>query len=183
MIELLQQRCASLGIANVAAHRIGWEDDWGGLAPHDLVVASRSLFATDLAEAVAKLQRAARRRVAIISMVGDGPYDRKVFDAVGRSLNRGPDYLYLLNYLDSQRIYPSLRFVTEVENPTFTDREEAVASMRWMLDGITSEEEARLRAHVLPRLVQRSAGWAVGDPQVTRWAVIWWDVDGGAAAP
>jgi SAM-dependent methyltransferase len=183
MIELLQQRCASLGIANVEARRIGWEDHWGGVGQHDLVVASRSLFATDLAAAIAKLQRAARRRVAIISMVGDGPYDRKVFDAVGRSLNRGPDYLFVLNDLDSQRIYPNLRFVTEVENPTFTDREEAVASMRWMLDGITPEEEARLRAHVLPRLVLRSAGWAVSDPQVTRWAVMWWDVEGGSAAP
>jgi SAM-dependent methyltransferase len=183
MIELLQQRCASLGIANVDARRIGWEDDWSELQRHDLVIASRSLFATDLAGAIAKLQRAARRRVAIVSLVGDGPYDRKVFDAVGRSLDRGPDYLYVLNYLDSQRIYPNLRFVAEAEHPVFTDREEAVAAMRWMLDGITAEEEARLRAHVLPRLVRRSTGWAVGDPQVARWAVIWWDVEGGTDAP
>lgn len=177
MLGLLRQRCAELRIANVQPVLGGWEDDWRtlGVGTHDVALASRSLFAGSLAAAVRKLSDIARKRVVIVSLVGDGPYDRTIFDAVGRPLFRGPDFRIVTNYLVQQGLFPSLSFICEVEDKTYANLDDAVENTRWMLDAMTAEEEARLRAHLEKRCVPRASGIALPTPRVTRWAAISWD--------
>jgi SAM-dependent methyltransferase len=177
MLGLLEKRCSEERIDNIRPVLAGWEDDWhaAGVGMHDVVLASRSLFPTDLAAAVDKLQTFARKRVVIVSLVGDGPYDRRVYEAVGRPLYRGPDFLFVMNYLVQAGIYPNLSFITEVEDKTFTGLDEAVAATRWMVDDMSAAEEDRLRAHLAGRLVKRGGGWALPSPKVTRWAAICWE--------
>jgi SAM-dependent methyltransferase len=177
MLALLGQRCAELGITNVQPVLAGWEDDWAaaGVPVHDVVLASRSLFAADLRAAVAKLQAFARKRVVIVSLVGDGPYDRAIFEAVGRSLYRGPDFRFVTNFLAQEGIFANVSFIHESEDKTYATLDDAVQGMRWMLDGMTPTEETLLRAHLHNRCVPRDGGLALPKPKVTQWAAIWWD--------
>ncbi len=177
MLGLLGQRCAEERVGNVRPVLAGWEDDWSaaGVGVHDVVLASRSLFAGDLAAAIDKLQDFSRRRVVIVSLVGDGPYDRQVYEAVGRPLYRGPDFVYIINYLAQAGIFANLSFITEVEDKSFANLDEAVAGTRWMVNEMTAEEESRLRAHLAGGVVGGGDGVAMPRPKVTRWAAIWWE--------
>ena len=178
MLGILGQRCTELGINNIRPVLAGWEDDWNAcqVPVHDVVLASRSLFPMDLAAAIAKLQAFAKKRVMVVSLVGDGPYDRAIFQAVGRPLYRGPDFRFVTNYLAQQAIYANVTFIREVEDKTYANLDEAVQGMRWMLDDMTSEEELRLRAHLDLRCIHRDGGLALPKPKVTHWAAIWWDL-------
>jgi len=177
MLGILGQRCAELGIDNIRPVLAGWEDDWNAVSVpvHDVVLASRSLFPLDLAAAVNKLQAFARRRVMVVSLVGDGPYDREIFQAVGRPLHRGPDFRFVTNYLTQMGIYANVSFIREVEDKTYATLDDALQGMRWMLDGITPKEELLLRNHLELRCVRREGGVALPKPKVTHWAAIWWD--------
>lgn len=177
MLELLAARCKELGITNVSPVLAGWDDDWqaAGIGQHDVVIASRSFFAADLRTAIHKVASAARRRVMIVSLVGDGPYDRAIFEAVGRPLYRGPDFRFITNFLAQEGIYANVSFVRETEDKTYPTLDEAVQGMRWMLDGITPAEEALLRAHLSARCVPRDGALALPQPKVTHWAAIWWN--------
>jgi SAM-dependent methyltransferase len=177
MLDLLNQRCAERGIANVRPVLGGWEDDWpaAGIGPHDVVLASRSLFAADLRAAVAKLNAYATKRVMVVSLVSDGPYDRAIFEAVGRPLFRGPDFRFVVNFLAQEGIFANVTFIREVEDKTYATLDDAAQAMRWMLDGITPGEASLLRAHLGQRCVKRDGGWALPKPKVTHWAAIWWD--------
>jgi SAM-dependent methyltransferase len=177
MLELLKQRCGELGISNIQPLLAGWEDDWraAGVGPHDVVLASRSLFAADLRGAVAKLTAFARKRVMIVSLVGDGPYDRAIFDAVKRPLYRGPDFRFVTNYLAQEGIFANVSFIREVDDKTYPTLDDAVQGMRWMLEDMTPAEELLLRAHLSDRCVARDGGLALPKPKITHWAVIWWD--------
>jgi SAM-dependent methyltransferase len=177
MLELLDERCKELGIANVRSVLAGWDDDWqaAGIREHDVVIASRSFFAADLRSAIHKLTSVARKRVMIVSLVGDGPYDRSIFDAVKRPLYRGPDYRFITNFLAQEGIFANVSFIRETEDKTYANLDEAVQGMRWMLDGLTAAEEALLRTHLGERCVRRDGALALPQPKVTHWAAIWWD--------
>ncbi len=75
MLALLQERCSELGISNIRTVHAGWEDDWEavGVGEHDVAIASRSLITADFRDAIKKLDKAARKRVYLSTIVGDGP--------------------------------------------------------------------------------------------------------------
>jgi SAM-dependent methyltransferase len=177
MLGILGQRCAEQGITNIRPVLAGWEDDWhaAGVPAHDVVLASRSLFPMDLAAAIDKLMAFSSKRVLVVSLVDDGPYDREVFQAVGRPLYRGPDYRFVTNYLAQIGIHADVTFIREVEDKTYATLDDAVQGTRWMLDGITPEEEIRLRNHLELRCVRRPGGVALPKPRVTHWAAIGWE--------
>jgi SAM-dependent methyltransferase len=180
MIELLRLRCAEERIDNVETVVGSWEDDWENLkiGTHDVALASRSLAVKELRAAVIKLDRAARRRVFISSLVGDGPADRRIFEAVGRPLHRGPDYIYVYNLLHDMEIFANVSLLSSVEWKRYATHEEALENLRWMLRNPTPEELDRLKAYLAAQLVPHEGGWRLPAPRTVRWAVIWWDKDG-----
>lgn len=91
MLDVVAEECRGRNITNVTTKKLAWEDDWqaAGVEKHDVVIASRSLVADDLREAVIKLDTTARKKVLIATIVKDGPFDRRVFEAVGRPLEVG----------------------------------------------------------------------------------------------
>ncbi len=177
MIGLLRTQCAELGLSNVETSVAAWEDDWhsAGIRRHDVAIASRSLTVDDLGEALRKLDQIARHRVVISSLVDDGPFDRRIFDAIGRDLNRGPDYIYAYNLLHQMGIYADVTFVVDSNRrKSFSDLEEAVASYHWMIDDLTEEETERLRNYLAGRLVRANNSWSLDYRHVVRWAIISW---------
>ena len=179
MRELLQERCQKDGIDNVRVVGGRWEDDWDtlGIGVHDAAIASRSLIVEDLQGAIEKLQRHASRRVVLSAMVGDGPRDRRIIEAVGREYSTGADYIVVVNLLRQMGICANLAFTCGDLQRTYRDVEDALNSMRWMLPELTADEESRLKAHLSRTLVRESSRWKLPYRRVVRWAVIWWDMD------
>jgi SAM-dependent methyltransferase len=177
MIGLLNAHCAEHGLANIRTSITSWEDDWdkAGIGEHDVAIASRSLVVNDLRTALLKLHSKARHRVYIASLVGDGPFDRRIFEAIGRELDRGPDYIFAYNLLHQMGIHAEVRFVLNGGgSKVYRDIDDAVEKFRWMLDTLSDEEQARLRDYFERHLTKTQGGWSLPYSNTVRWAVISW---------
>lgn len=177
MLTLLGERCRQGGIDNIRAVKGSWEDDWDGLGlgVHDVAIASRSLLVPDLRQAILKLDAHARKRVYIATIVGDGPHDRKIVRAAGRSFHPGADYIYVVNLLYQMGIRANVTFTIQQEDKSFADVPEALDSIRWMVEGMSPEEEGRLREFLAGYLVPEGKSWKLPDRRPVRWAVLWWE--------
>jgi SAM-dependent methyltransferase len=180
MLEVLSLRCREEGVGNVTPVLGAWEDDWGalGLGSHDLAVASRSLAVREIRPALTKLCRAARRRACVTAPVGDGPIDRRVVEAVGRPFHAPPDYIYLYNVLYEMGVHAHVAIVPGTRARSYASHEEAATVMGAVLDGLSDEETARLRAYLIDNLVPRDGRLHLRAPRPVRWAVMWWDKPG-----
>ncbi len=176
MLAVVRARCEDEGIDNVTTLHGRWEDDWAqlGVGVHDVAIASRSMVGEDLRASVLKLDRAARKGVYIATIVGDGPHDRRLFEAIGRPLDAGADYIYNYNMLYQMGILANVTFVEESRARTYDTPEEACASVRWMFGELNSAEEERLGAYVREHLVIRDGRCRFSYSTIIRWAVMWW---------
>jgi SAM-dependent methyltransferase len=177
MIAILRDTCASKGLTNVDAREMSWEDDWdaAGIGDHDVAIASRSLAIDDLETAILKLAEKARHKVYISSLVGDGPFDRRIFEAIGRDLDRGPDFLCVYNLLNQMGILADVSFLSSNTGyKVYRDINEAVKSFDWMVADMTTEEENRLREYLRHHLIRKDHGWSLDYQHVARWAIISW---------
>ena len=177
MLSILREECLSRSINNISMVHARWEDDWAevGLGQYDVTIASRSLVVDDLKGTIAKLNHAARKKVFIVTVVGDGPHDRRAYEAVGRELQVGPDYIYNYNVLYQMGIYAKVDFIVQEVCDTYDDREGAVDSVRWMFPEMTYEEEERLDAYLTEHLIRRDGQWMLDYAKTVRWAVLWWE--------
>jgi SAM-dependent methyltransferase len=177
MLALLEKRRQKQGITNIDIVKGRWEDDWDalGIGVHDVAVASRSLVVEDLRGAILKLQRYATKRVYISTLVDDGPYDRRIVEAVGRPFSPGADYIVVCNLLRQMGIYANVTFIVKGKEKTYSDMQDALNSMRWMVHDMTDEEEAKLRNYLGKNLVKAKGRWKMPGRRTVRWAVLWWD--------
>jgi SAM-dependent methyltransferase len=184
MLALLGERCRAEGIANVTPVLGSWQDDWDalGIGAHDLALASRSLAVEDLGGALAKLDARARRLACLCTAVGDGPRDRRVFEAVGRPFQPPPDYLVVYGRLHEMGICADVALLDREEWRVFASPEAAAASMAGTVWGLSADEEAGLLAWLRRSLTPCPGGLRLPEPRIVRWAVIWWR-KGGPRAP
>ncbi|MDI9571073.1 MAG: class I SAM-dependent methyltransferase [Pseudomonadota bacterium] len=177
MLDEVNKGCAATGVSNIKTIHGGWEDDWRelGIGAYEAAVASRSMFVRDLQASIMKLDAVARKRVYIVTVVGDGPRDRRLFDAIGRPFDPGPDYIYYYNLLYQMGIRANVDFIQERRNKAYRGLEEAVESVRWMFGDLTSQEEDRIYAYFREHLAYHSGFWRLLPAHVVRWAVIWWE--------
>lgn len=179
MLALLSEKCREKGLHNVTTSHLSWEDDWigAGIGRHDVAIASRSLVVEDLSGAIRKLSSMARRRVIISSLVGDGPFDRRIFRAIGRDLDRGPDYICVYNLLHQMGIYADVTFVgnSGEARKTFTGIDDALQGYRWMIGEMTDEEEEKLRGYLENHLEKTDFGYVLDYLHPVRWAILSWN--------
>lgn len=181
MIELLDGRCREKSITNIRCVKGRWEDDWDELAigVHDVAIGSRSLLVQDLRASIAKLDAHAREKVFISTLVGDGPHNRRIIEAAGRRFHAGADYIYVANLLYQMGIYANMTFTVTEEEKSFASVDDAVQGLRWMLYGMTPEEEAKLREFLPGYLVRSDDRLRFPGPRLVRWAVFWWEKEPG----
>jgi SAM-dependent methyltransferase len=177
MIGIVRDRCDELGVTNVRTIQGAWEDDWNhlGIGLHDVAISSRSMSVVDYREAITKLDGAARKRVYISTVVGDGPRDRRLMEAVGRSIIPDIDYIWIYNLLHQMGIQANVGFIRENTPRSYADFEAAVEAHRWMFQDITPEEEEKLRAFLKEHLVRAGDAWSLDYARKHRWALIWWE--------
>lgn len=177
MLEALEDQCRIHDIDNITTVNASWEDDWKtkGIKEHDVVIASRCLIVEDLRSAIAKLNDFARERVFISTIVGDGPHDRRIYEAIGRKLVPGPDYIYNYNLLHQMGIYASITFITDNRQESFSGPDDAYDHLSRFIGRLTGEEKGRLRRFLDDHLVRRNGKWFLDYKKTTRWAVMWWE--------
>jgi len=183
MLVHLRERCRAEGIANVAPVLASWEDDWNalGIGPHDLALASRSLAVDDLGAALEKLDARSRRVACLCTSVGDGPRDRRVLEAMGRTVRPGPDYLYVYGQLRGMGICADVALLGREDWRVFESPEAAAADLAGMVPRVTADERARLLAFLRRSLTPCPGGLRFPEPRTVRWAVIWWRKAGSRA--
>lgn len=176
VLDALAEECKTRNITNLTVRNLAWEDDWqaAGIERHDVVIASRSLVPDDLREAIVKIDATARKKVLIATIVDDGPFDRRVFEAVGRPLNAGPDYICNYNLLHQMGILANVNFITQ-EPRRFQSSEDAFESISWMLDSMTDSEKTKLERFIDAHLVREGDSWITDYDFRPIWAVLWWD--------
>jgi len=177
MIEILNKETSRQEIKNIKTIEADWTDNWveKGIGTYDVAIASRSLAVDDILRAIIKLNNAARKKVIITTIVGDGPHDRKIFQAAGRQYTPGIDYIYYYNLLYQAGIFANISFIT-TENPkTFSNVKEACESVKWMLQDITDHENALLEKFITDHLVETKEGLTMNYRKESTWAVMWWD--------
>ncbi len=179
VLQILERRCREKNITNITRIRGRWEDDWDalGIGTHDVAIASRSLLAFDPLAGIGKLNRTAKRRVYISMSVGDGPFDRRVFEATGRKLDTGPSYTYIYYNVLYQHLglLANIAFVREEYDNGWGSREEALDAQRWMFHDLTEEEEEKLRFHLGTTLIDVDGKWRLPYERHCTWAVLWWE--------
>ncbi len=177
MLRILEKRCRNSGINNIRTVHGRWEDDWDelGIGPHDVAIASRSLLDDDVCASIAKLNAVAGKQVFISTAVGDGPFDRRLFEAVGRALTKHPDYIYYYNLLHRMGIQTNVAFVREDHVNAWETFNEALDAQRWMFGNLTESEEDRIKDYMLENLLYTGAMWRLPYERTCSWAVMWWD--------
>jgi SAM-dependent methyltransferase len=178
MLGYLKERKQSEGVANIDERLVSWEDDWSaaGLQPHDAAIASRSLATDDPRATLEKLMAFAKKRICISFMVGSGPSDPRIIEAVGRPPKTTPDYIYIYNLLYQMGVYANVQML-EKRARNFADADDAFDSVCWMLDQMTPSEEETLRRFISAHLVRDGQRWQFDYKRSVRWAALWWDVE------
>lgn len=177
MLHILEKRCRDNGITNVKTIHGRWEDDWDalGIGVHDVTIASRSLLSEDVQASINKLNAVAGKQVYISVGVGDGPFDRRLFEATGRVFTRGADYIYFYNLLHQMGIHANVAFIPEDHENRWETFNDAVDAQRWMFDNLTGYEEEKLKCYLLENLLYTGGQWRLPYERTCRWAVMWWD--------
>jgi SAM-dependent methyltransferase len=176
MLGLLSNEIQKRDIVNVKTVKASWDDDWSekGIGNYDVTIASRSLSVDDLKPAIIKLNNAAKKRVYISTVVGDGPYDRRIYDAVRRDLIPAVDYIYMYNLLYQMGIHANISFIHEETRKTFDDIDAAGDYLKWMLHDMTPEEEQKLTEYLSRNMVMKDGRKVFDYHKAFKWAVIWW---------
>ena len=178
MLDVLEQRARELGIANITTRRLSWSDDWGrhGVDRHDVAIASRSLSVPDLRACLEKLSNFARREVVVTDRVGPGPLDPDAFQAVGRGLETGPDYIITVNILYQMGFLAAVDFIRLENSHRYRSLEEAVENYIWMFAEPTEQERRKLEDYVRSIARRDSDSIITLHPRhVTTWALIRWN--------
>lgn len=170
MLEQLMNNARHLGLSNVTPLLRAWEDDWSDVPVCDIVVASRSGMVPDLADALAKLNAHARRRVYMTQLVGGHFIDPDLVSALGRSPRSFPDHLYTLGLLHAQGIYAELSYIEVPSRLAGTeDFNEFAQRVAWSLGELDDRESARLR-----HWYDADPGRAARGGAPMRWALVSW---------
>ncbi|MBV6417275.1 MAG: Trans-aconitate 2-methyltransferase [Steroidobacteraceae bacterium] len=172
MLEALRANAAEMELENVEALHRAWEDDWSDVPACDIVVASRSMNVPDMAEALAKLNAAARRRVYLTHQVERRQFDPGALEAMGRKLLPPPDYIYIVNILHAMGIHPRLDYIeSEQRLAPAADFDEYARRIAWSLGELAPGELTRLRTWY-----ERSHASSIQrEPGTMRWAFISWE--------
>lgn len=172
MLDCLRENAAARQLHNIQPILRAWEDDWQDIPPADLLLASRSTTVADLRVVLARLASHARVRVCLTQPVAGCFTDPQISAVLGVQVEHVPDYIYTLNLLHQQGIYPRLDYIdTPSRLAGCSDFNAFADKVAWSFGSLSTAQRAALQ------------DWYEADPQraarggrAMRWAVIQWTV-------
>ncbi|WP_297988110.1 class I SAM-dependent methyltransferase [uncultured Campylobacter sp.] len=146
MLEFARENAQIYGAKNAKFAQKAFEDDWSDVPACDVVFASRCLEVDDLKAALNKLLSKTKKALYITFKVGGSFVDERILQALGRDVQKRPDFVYLINILFQMGYLPSLSYIkAKCHAGPETSAQELIQKTRWMLGGELNEaEEARL---------------------------------------
>ncbi|WP_144822149.1 class I SAM-dependent methyltransferase [Marinobacter piscensis] len=171
MLNAFERNALAQGQTNTRTLQRAWEDNWNDIPRCDLVIASRSTTVMDMADALAKLDRTANKRVCITNLVGGSFIDGGLIKAIGREVKRIPDYIYILNILYQMGRHPRVDYIqAKGRLAGAANVDEFVHKAGFSLGPLSAQETQRMRDwyHADP---ERAARGGEG----FKWAFISWD--------
>ena len=160
-----------MGAARGTSHCNGFP---GPMTAVDVVVASRSFTVDDARDALARMDRLARRRVYLTYSAGDAHRDEAILSAIGRKSAPRPDYLLLLLILHGMGIRASLDFIEgSSERTVCSSPGDLIRRVEWSLGPIDDKEKDALVRYF--ETLPREDGEAILPVSRRRWARIGWE--------
>lgn len=176
MLDALARNAREADVSNIDAVQLPWEDVEPGvnLAPHDVVIASRSPAMRD----VDKLHALARRAVYV--MLYSGPslkqfHDRLVegiepLPSAERRRFALPGHALVFNQALALGFEARVDYLEDGFRKRYRDEDEAVADFGWL--HLPAGSEARFRRNLRPFLHPDDEGLLL--QLRTRTAIVWW---------
>ena len=170
MLDALVAGAAARGLSNVVPIERSWEGDWSDVPACDVVVASRSTLVSDLADALARLDAKAKKRVYLTSLAGGGFLERELLEAVGRARPPLPDYIYVVNLLHRMGRHPRLDYIRGDRRPAAPPSwDSLLRRVEFALGALGDDERDRLEAFYRSDPERACRGGA------RRWAFVSWE--------
>ena len=171
MLEQLRAYAEREGITNIETRRLSWEDDWNSLPQADIVVASRSLEVGDIETALEKMTRHARKACYLTYKAGGSYVDAEILDFIGKTITPKPDFWYIPLILYQKGLLPRIDYIeTEHGSIKSTNADAFVASLRWSLGSLDSDQEERAY-HYYDKVIAREQH----RPRPFNWAFVAWN--------
>ncbi len=173
---------------------MSWEDDWTqfglGEGAVDVALASRSIITHDLEDSIRKLSATARKRVCVTAGTGVSPrVDERVAKAMGLSLQRHNDALFVFGIASSLGYEPTVSYIHSPRMKTYDSPDEAYYSLLKTMEYVGDAAQqvsadtasARLKDWLAVHLVSEQLPeggqcWHLDKPRDVPWAFISWDV-------
>jgi cyclopropane fatty-acyl-phospholipid synthase-like methyltransferase len=170
MLRLLGENAASKKIENIQTIQASWDEGWESLPNADIVVASRSMEVSDMAEALAKLDAKANKRVYLTYKVGGSFVDTEVLEAMGRRIHPKPDYIYIVNILYKMGINPRIDYIeSENKKINFDNFDSFRESTFWSIGEMSESEIDGLKT------LFEDENFRKKPQKPTYWAMISWE--------
>jgi len=160
MLAILKAYAEKEGVSNISCVNLPWEalDVGRSILPHDVVIASMSLFMVDLEKELKKMDAAAKSCVYLFMSASKWMDDEMQKAVYGASIYAGSDPLYVFNMLydlgilanvevwdyDAEQSYANLddAVTKSMEHYNLLPKKES--ALRDYLQGILVEDEHRL---------------------------------------
>lgn len=170
MLDALLQNAKELRLDNVQPVLASWDDDWSAVPVCDIAVVSRASIVADMADALDKLNRHARKKVYMTQLVGGRFDSREIAELLGREDRSFPDHIYIINLLYQRNIYPTLDYI---ESPS---RLAGSNSLEGFIDKVRASfgELSAVEHETLTAWYQRNPDHAHRGGEPTRWAFMSW---------
>jgi SAM-dependent methyltransferase len=181
MADVLEKNCRQRAITNIACIRKKWEDidpalDLNG--PYDVVLAAFSLGMEDLAGAIAKMVRVARRRVYLFWFAGATDWEALYKDLWpklhGRAYCPGPKADVLFNLCHQMGIYPNVTVFPYRSALRFASLNEALKEYRQRLRVSGLRADKALREMIEHRMIREGKSLVLHHT----WTCVkfWWEI-------
>lgn len=167
MLEYLKSNAKEQNIDNIITLEKSWYDSWEEILSCDVVIASRSMEVKNMQEALLKLHEKAKKRVYVSYKVGGSFVDEKILKAMGKTIIKKPDYIYVVNILYALGINASVNFIrSEGRNTIYTSKEKFIESIQWSLGELTAQELQKLEVYYnnldeVKKTQEEYVSWAV----------------------
>jgi predicted TPR repeat methyltransferase len=178
MIKLVEKNMKKEDITNITTLNKSWEDIKLGkdIEKHDIVIASRSLGGLNLKNDLLKIMDATREKAYISSLAKDNNFDRTVYEAVGKTYEFTPHYIYVYNLLYQLGNNAEIDIFTCKGGTIHKDFNEAYSYFKWHMQNLIIKEEEMLRK-VLADLFENKKSKCDMPESKWDWALISWSKD------
>ncbi len=177
MLDILKSDADEKGIENISCVHRSWEDIQVGkdLAPHDIVITSRSIARTgDLKESLIKIDQMALRYVYVTAWGGCGrSLNRGLREELGYEYHDLADYVYIFNLLHQMGIRPNVEQLECKSTIIYPSLNEAVRNYQ-VLFNLSPEEIPIARKYLESHLIKQSNGQYKVPDNNPIWSLIWW---------